>query len=138
MQRLRCHRERSRAIATAQSAACTGRELDGGVRAFTLAAIDHELRRRELETREAEGVAEAAGQRRLAEIELLLAESRALRELVKGMPQLAAAMQPKAETLHLTQIGAGDGPLAAVPQAVGQVVALAKSLGLGMELPKPR
>lgn len=95
------------------------------------AEIDHELRRRELEMKEAEGVADAAAQRRLAEIELLLAESRTQRELVQAIPQLAAAAQPKAQTMHLTQIGgAGDGPLAAVPQAVAQVMALAGSFGV--------
>jgi hypothetical protein len=38
--------------------------------------------------------------------------------------------------MHYTHIGAGaeGGPLAAVPQAVGQILALARSLGL--ELPK--
>ncbi len=100
------------------------------------AAVEHELRRREAETRDAESCAEAAAQRRLAELELLLAQSRTLRELVAhAIPQLAAALQPRADTMHYTQIGGADGgPLAAVPQAVGQVLALAQSFGL--ELPK--
>jgi hypothetical protein len=101
------------------------------------ATVEHELRRREAETRDAESQAEAAAQRRLAEIELLLAQSRTLRELVaQAIPQLAAALQPRADTMHYTQIGgaADGGPLAAVPQAVGQVLALAQSFGL--ELPR--
>jgi len=101
------------------------------------AGVEHELRRREAEARDLESQLEAAAQRRLAEVELLLAQSRTLRELVaQAIPQLAAALQPRAQTLHLTQIGGADGggPLAALPQAVGQIVALAQSFGL--ELPK--
>jgi hypothetical protein len=102
------------------------------------AALEHELRRRELETRDAESAGEAAAQRRLAEIELSLAQSRTLHELVAtALPKLAAGLQPQAETMHVTHIGTGGdgGPLAAVPQAVGQVLALARSFGL--EPPKP-
>lgn len=102
------------------------------------AGVEHELRQREAEARDLESQLEAAAQRRLAEIELLLAQSRTLRELVsQALPQLAAALQPHAQTLHVTHIGgAGEagGPLAAVPQAVGQILALAQSFGL--ELPK--
>ncbi|HWO18588.1 MAG TPA: hypothetical protein VNO30_07420 [Kofleriaceae bacterium] len=103
----------------------------------TQAAVEHELRRGDAETRDVESQLEAAAQRRLAEIELLLAQSRTQRELVTtALPQLAAALQPHAQTLHVTQIGGGPegGPLAAVPQAVGQILALAQSFGL--ELPK--
>jgi regulator of protease activity HflC (stomatin/prohibitin superfamily) len=108
----------------------------------TQAAAEHELRRREAETRDAESQLEATAQRRIAEIELSLAQSRTLRELVvQALPQLAQAMQMNAETMHYTHIGgaggAGDGaggPLAAVPQAIAQVLALAHSFGL--ELPK--
>jgi regulator of protease activity HflC (stomatin/prohibitin superfamily) len=100
------------------------------------AGIEHELRRREIETRDAESQLEAAAQRRLAEVELLLAQSRTLHELVaQAIPKLAAGLQPHAETMHYTQIGGSDGgPLAAVPQAVGQILALAQSFGL--ELPR--
>jgi regulator of protease activity HflC (stomatin/prohibitin superfamily) len=102
------------------------------------AGVEHELRRGEAETRDLESQLEAAAQRRLAEIELLLSQSRTLRELVgSALPQLAAALQPHAQTMHLTHIGGpegGGGPLAALPQAVGQILALAQSFGL--ELPK--
>ena len=101
------------------------------------AGVEHELRRGEAETRDLESQLEAAAQRRLAEVELLLSQSRTLRELVgSALPQLAAALQPHAQTMHLTQIGGGNegGPLAALPQAVGQILALAQSFGL--ELPK--
>jgi uncharacterized membrane protein YqiK len=104
------------------------------------AGVEHELRRGEVETRELESQLEAAAQRRLAEVEILLAQSRTLRELVgTALPQLATALQPRAQTMHLTQIGggpegSGGGPLAALPLAVGQILALAQSFGL--ELPK--
>jgi regulator of protease activity HflC (stomatin/prohibitin superfamily) len=101
------------------------------------ATVEHELRHREAETRDRESQGEAAAQRRLAEIELSLAQSRTLRELVgTALPQLAAALQPHATTMHLTQIGGageGGGPLAAVPQAVGQILALAQSFGLELK-----
>jgi hypothetical protein len=98
------------------------------------AGIEHELRRRENETRDVESQSEATAQRRLAEIELLLAQSRTLRELVgTAVPQLAAALQPHAQTMHYTLLGgsgADGGPLGAVPQAIGQILALAQSFGL--------
>jgi flotillin len=98
------------------------------------AGIEHELRRRETETRDVESQSEATAQRRLAEIELLLAQSRTLRELVAtAVPQLAAALQPHAQTMHYTLLGgpgAEGGPLGAVPQAIAQVLALAQSFGL--------
>jgi hypothetical protein len=124
--------ERAHALATQRLAA------DAEVRRAQ-SDLEAELRRREAELRDAESQLEAAAQRRLAEIELLLADSRTLRELVaQAIPQLAAASQPRADTMHYTHIGAGGaaegGPLAAVPQAIAQILALAGSLGL--ELPK--
>lgn len=120
--------ERAHALAMQRLAAEAEVRLDQS-------GIEHELRRREIETRDAESQLEAAAQRRLAEIELLLAQSRTLHELVaQAIPKLAAGLQPHAETMHYTQIGGADGPLAAVPQAVGQILALAGSFGL--ELPK--
>lgn len=100
------------------------------------ATLEHELRHREAETRDRESQAEADAQRRLAEVELLLAHSRTLRELVAtALPQLAAGLQPRATTMHYTQLGGASegGPLAAVPQAVGQILALAQSLGLELK-----
>jgi flotillin len=101
------------------------------------AGLEHELRHREAETRDVESQLEATAQRRLADVEILLGQSRTLRELVgSAIPQLAAALQPHAATMHYTHIGAGPegGPLAAIPQAVGQILALAQSFGL--ELPR--
>lgn len=106
----------------------------------TQAGVDHELRRREAETRDAESQLDAAAQRRLADVELSLAQSRTLRELVvHALPQVAQALQLSAETMHYTHIGGGGdgvagGPLAAVPPAIAQILALAQSFGL--ELPK--
>lgn len=123
--------ERGHALAMQRLAA------EGEVRR-TGAGVEHELRRREAETREVESQLEATAQRRLAEVEILLAQSRTMRELVAhALPQLAAALRPHAETLHYTHIGgpgAEAGPLGAVPQAISQVLALARSFGL--ELPK--
>jgi flotillin len=94
--------------------------------------LDHELRRREAEARDADNAVDAAHQRRLAEIEQLLAHGRALRELVTvGLPQIAAALQHDIGTLHYTAIGGtGAGPLDAVPTALAQLLALARSFGL--------
>jgi len=94
------------------------------------AEIDLELQRRAAEARAHEQALEAEHQRRLAELEQSLAHGRALRELVAGLPQMAGAMAPHAQTLHLTQLGSGDGPLGALPAALTQILALAKSLGL--------
>jgi uncharacterized membrane protein YqiK len=98
--------------------------------------VDLDLRRREAETREIEAQLEATSQRRLAEIEQMLAQTRTLRELVvHALPQIAGAMAHDIGTLHVTQIGAdGQGPLNAVPTALAQLLSLARSFGL--ELPK--
>ncbi len=92
------------------------------------------LRLRETEARTHENELDAVHQRRLAELEQMLAQSRVLRELVAALPQMAGAMAPHAHTLHLTQIGEGKGPLEAVPSAVAQILTVARSLGL--PLPK--
>jgi len=95
-----------------------------------------ELRRRESEARDAESVQEATHQRRMAEIEQLMAQTRTARELVThGLPKIAEALQHSFGTVHYTQIG-GDGsagPLNAVPAALAQLLALARSFGI--ELP---
>ncbi|MBL0215063.1 MAG: hypothetical protein IPQ07_14395 [Myxococcales bacterium] len=98
-----------------------------------LAEVELELKRRDGEQRDVDNQLEAAHQRRLGEIEQLLASGRALRELVTiGLPQIAAALQQNVGTLHYTQLG-GDpaaGPLGAVPAAFTQLLALAQSFGL--------
>ena len=91
------------------------------------------LRRAEAETQEHEQQLAVAHQRRLAEIEQLLAQQRTLRDLVThGLPEIARALQHSVGTVHYTQIG-GDpasSPLNAVPAAIAQLLALAKSFGL--------
>ncbi|HZJ64987.1 MAG TPA: hypothetical protein VFD36_15860 [Kofleriaceae bacterium] len=96
------------------------------------AELELELRRRDAEARETENALDAAHQRRLAEIEQLLAQGRALRELVTvGLPQIAAALHHSFGTVNYTSIGgAGAGPLDAVPAALAQLLALARSFGL--------
>ncbi|HET7500815.1 MAG TPA: hypothetical protein VFK02_07425, partial [Kofleriaceae bacterium] len=98
------------------------------------AELDHELRRHDADAREHDHALDAAHQRRLAEIEQLLAQSRALRELVTiGLPQIATALQQQIGTLHYTAIGgATGGPLDAVPTALAQLLALARSFGLDL------
>jgi hypothetical protein len=92
-----------------------------------LADVDHELRRRDAEARERDHAIDAAHQRRLAEIEQLLARDRALRELVTiGLPQIAKGLRAEYRG-NYTQIGGGADPL---PAAIAQLVALARGLGL--------
>ncbi|MGE5184454.1 MAG: SPFH domain-containing protein [Acidobacteriota bacterium] len=96
-----------------------------------------ELRRSDAEMRDHEHQLEATHQRRLAEIEQLLAQQRTLRDLVThGLPEIARALQHSFGTVHYTQIGgdAASGPLSAVPAALGQLLAIARSFGL--ELPE--
>jgi uncharacterized membrane protein YqiK len=103
----------------------------------TLAEVDLELRRRDADARDHDNQLEAANQRRLAEVEQLLVNGRALRELVTiALPQMASALQGSIGTMNYTQLG-GDPtstPLNAVPAAFAQLLALAQSFGL--ELPK--
>jgi hypothetical protein len=102
-----------------------------------LAEVELELRRREGEARELESQLDAASQRRLAELEVMLAQGRTLRELVVGaLPQIANALANNhVETMHYTQIGEGSGgPLGSVPSAIAQLLSLAQSFGL--ELPR--
>jgi regulator of protease activity HflC (stomatin/prohibitin superfamily) len=98
-----------------------------------------ELRRRESEARDQESQQEMQHQRRQAEIELMLAQARTVRDLVtEGLPKIAEALQHSFGTVHYTQIG-GDGsggPLGAVPAAFAQLLALARSFGV--ELPGER
>ena len=103
------------------------------------AELDLELRRREAEARETDNALDAAHQRRLAEIEQLLAHDRTMREFVTiGLPQIASALAHDFGTVNVTTIGGNGsgGPLDAVPAALAQLFALAKSFGV--ELPPPR
>jgi regulator of protease activity HflC (stomatin/prohibitin superfamily) len=96
-----------------------------------------ELRRRESDARDGESVQEATHQRRMAEIEQLLAHTRTARDLVThALPKIAEALNHSMGTVNYTQIG-GDGsagPLGAVPAALAQLLALARSFGV--ELPR--
>lgn len=103
------------------------------------ADVSIELRRRDAEAKEFENQLDAAHQRRMAELEQMLAQSRAMHSLVtQGLPQIAQALSQTFGTVNYTQIG-GDGtggPLQAVPAALAQLMALARSFGV--ELPAPR
>ncbi|HEU0030506.1 MAG TPA: hypothetical protein VFQ53_07735 [Kofleriaceae bacterium] len=92
-----------------------------------------ESQRRAAEARDAENQLDVAHQRRLVELEQLVAASRIQRELVAALPQIATALAPHAETLHVTQIGDGSA-VTSVPSAIAQLVAIARSFGL--ELPR--
>ena len=94
-----------------------------------------EIRRREAEARDHDSQLDHAHQRRLAELELMLAKDRTLHDLVtKGLPQIAAALKQNVGTMNYTQLGSANGPLDAVPTAFAQLLALARSFGL--ELPR--
>jgi flotillin len=97
------------------------------------ANVDGELRRRDAEARDQESVLDAQAQRRLAEIEQMLAQGRTLQQLVThALPQIADALSGSIGTVNYTQIGSDPtgGPLNAVPGALAQLFALAKSFGL--------
>jgi hypothetical protein len=89
-----------------------------------------ELRRRDAEAREHELQLDAVHQRRLAELEQLVAKDRALAQFVAALPQIAAAFKQTYGTLNFTQLAPGTGPLDAVPAAFTQLLALARSFGL--------
>jgi regulator of protease activity HflC (stomatin/prohibitin superfamily) len=92
-----------------------------------------ELRTREADAREHENQLDAGHQRRLAELERELAQVRARQALVAGLPQIALALRQQVGELNVTQIGPGDGApgvLNAVPAAIAQLLALAKSFGI--------
>lgn len=103
------------------------------------AGLALELRKRDADEKEYENQLEAAHQTRMAEIEKALAQGRVLHNLVThGLPQIAEALSQTFGTVHYTQIGGSTegGPLQAVPAALAQLIALAKSFGL--ELPAPK
>ncbi|HUS26993.1 MAG TPA: hypothetical protein VMZ53_00735 [Kofleriaceae bacterium] len=101
-----------------------------------LEAMRMELDRRRAEEKDYAAQLSAAHQRRLAEIENLVAQGRVVTNLVThGLPKIAEALAQTIGTVNYTQIGngAGTGPLEAVPAAIAQLLALAKSFGV--ELP---
>lgn len=101
------------------------------------AELSIELRRRDAEAKEHESQLEATHQQRMAEIERQLGQTRVMHELVtEGLPKIAEALTRTFGTVHYTQIGSGDGgrgPLDAVPAALAQLLAIARSFGI--ELP---
>jgi regulator of protease activity HflC (stomatin/prohibitin superfamily) len=104
-------------------------------RARAQADLALELRRREAEVTDHEGMLAAQQQARLAEIERLLVQGRVMHELVtEGLPRIAEALSQTFGTVHYTQIGSGDGggPLQAVPAALAQLLALARSFGIDL------
>jgi regulator of protease activity HflC (stomatin/prohibitin superfamily) len=97
------------------------------------ARVDEELRRREADTKAAETAGEVAHQRALAEIEQMVNQSRALRELVtQGLPQMANAFKQSFGTINYTQLSGaqGSGPLDLVGGAIAQLLTVARSFGL--------
>ena len=104
------------------------------------AELSLELRYRDAEQKEHENQLAFAHQRRMAEIEQMLAQGRAAHELVThGLPQIAEALSQTFGTVNYTQIG-GDakaGPLGAVPAALAQLLAIARSFGVELPAPKP-
>jgi flotillin len=97
------------------------------------ADLSLELRRRDAETKDHENQLEAQHQRRMAEIEQMLAQGRVMHNLVThGLPQIAEALSQTFGTVNYTQIGDGGtgGPLQAVPAALAQLLAIARSFGV--------
>lgn len=97
--------------------------------------IEQQQRRQEAETKALEAAVEAKRQRDLADIEVLLNQGRALRELVtQGLPQLAQAFKQNFGTVNYTQLSgaAGEGPMNMVGGAITQVLTLAKSFGFDL------
>ncbi|HTL35250.1 MAG TPA: SPFH domain-containing protein [Kofleriaceae bacterium] len=102
-----------------------------------LEAMRMEMERRRAEEKDFAAQLTATHQRRLAEIENLVAQGRLATNLVThGLPKIAEALAQTIGTVNYTQIGngSGTGPLEAVPAAIAQLLALAKSFGV--ELPK--
>ena len=97
------------------------------------ADLSLELRERDAQMKEHENQLEALHQKRMAEIEQLLAQGRVMHNLVThGLPKIAEALSQTFGTVHYTQIGDGGngGPLNAVPAALAQLLAVAKSFGV--------
>jgi len=100
-------------------------------RARKQADLAVEIRRREAEAREKENELELAHQRRVGELERELAQVRQAKELVAALPAIAKALHT--DFTNVTVVG-GESPLNAVPAALAQILALAKSFGI--DLPK--
>lgn len=117
-----------------QRAVDANRQASEHERARAQADLALELRRREVEQKDVESQLDAGHQMRLAEIERALAQSRAMQSLVThGLPKIAEALAHTFGAVTYTQIGAGDpagGPLNAVPAALAQLLAIARSFGV--------
>jgi regulator of protease activity HflC (stomatin/prohibitin superfamily) len=100
-------------------------------RARKQADLAVEIRRRDAEARDKENELELAHQKRAGELERELAQVRTSRELVAALPAIAKALHT--DFNNVTVVG-GESPLNAVPAALAQVLALAKSFGI--DLPK--
>jgi len=94
------------------------------------AEVALELRRRDAEARELESQLDAAGHQRAAALEQQVAQVRTLQLLVQTLPQIAASLATRAETLNITSMNGGG--IDSVPAAIAQLLALAKSFGLQM------
>jgi regulator of protease activity HflC (stomatin/prohibitin superfamily) len=110
-------------------------------RARAQADLSIELRTRDAQTKDQESQLDAQHQMRLAEIERTLVQGRVMHELVtQGLPKIAEALSQTFGTVHYTQIGSGDGsagPLQAVPAALAQLLALARSFGVELPVTSP-
>ncbi len=94
-------------------------------------ALERELREADAEAAARISALDDAHRRRVVELELLTAPERLQHALITvGLPQLAAAFQQRFGEIHYTQVGNGDGPTAPIAQALAQIFALARSLGL--------
>jgi hypothetical protein len=105
-----------------------------------LEAMRMELERRRAEEKDFAAQLAAVHQRRLAEIENLVAQGRLATNLVThGLPKIAEALAQSIGTVNSTQNGngSGTGPLAAVPAAIAQLLALAKSFGVELPATSP-
>jgi flotillin len=128
--------ERRAKAATEVSLLDTERERMDAEHAARRRQLELELELRGLEAlaRERDDIQAVAHQKRLAEIELMLAQSRTLRDLVTALPQIAKGLQHSFGTMNYTAIGTGsDGaPFSAVPAAIAQLLAFARSFGLDL------
>lgn len=105
-----------------------------------LEAMRMELERRRAEEKDYAAQLAAVHQRRLAEIENLVAHGRLATNLVThGLPKIAEALAQTIGTVNYTQIGNGSGtsPLDAVPAAIAQLLAIAKSFGVELPATSP-
>jgi uncharacterized membrane protein YqiK len=91
------------------------------------------LRLQEAEARQREGELMAAQQLRSAEIEQMLAQVRATQDLVKALPQIAAALRQSMGTVNYTHVGGGDGgPVGMLTGGLAQLLALLRQAGVSL------